>query len=79
VIRVLLRDAMRRHADRTGHKVTYESLSEATGIAVATLQSIGSRQGYNATLSTIERICRALECSPGDLLFLGDADGNSEI
>jgi putative transcriptional regulator len=72
MIRVRLRHAMRLHAERTGRKVTYESLSETTGIAVATLQSLGSRQGYNATLSTIERICRALECTPGDLLVLDD-------
>lgn len=77
MIRVRLRDAMRRHAARTGSKVTYESLSETTGIAVATLQSLGSRQGYNATLATVERICRALECTPGELLFLDGDEGNA--
>jgi putative transcriptional regulator len=71
-IRVRLRENMQLHASRTGAKITYESLSKSTGVAVATLQSLGSRQGYNATLSTIERICDALNCTPGDLLVIED-------
>lgn len=50
--------------------MTYEVLSTDTGISVATLQSIGSRPGYNATLFMIERICLACGCSPGELLEL---------
>ena len=42
--------------------------AEETGIALATLQSLAARAGYNTRLSTIEKICRALKCSPGDLL-----------
>ena len=72
MIRVRLREAMRAHRERTGRRMTYDSLSEETGISVATLQSLGSRPGYNATLGTVERICRALGCTPGDLLELGD-------
>ena len=36
----------------------------------ASLESLGTRPSYNATLATIEKICHALECSPGDLLDL---------
>ena len=72
MIRVRLREAMRAHGERTGRRMTYESLSEETGIAVATLQSLGSRLGYNATLATVERICRALRCTPGELLELAE-------
>lgn len=59
---------MDAHATRTGHRMTYESLATATGISVATLQSLGSRTTYNATLATIGKLCRVLECTPGDLL-----------
>lgn len=55
---------------RTGERVTYAALADATGIARATLESMASRKGYNATLAAIERICLALHCSPGDLLAL---------
>jgi putative transcriptional regulator len=74
MIRVRLRQAMRAHEERTGRRMTYEALAEETGIAVATLQSLGSRRGYNATLATVERICRALGCSPGELLEMEDGD-----
>ncbi len=69
-IRVRLREVLDASAARTGRRMTYESLAAATGISVATLQSLGSRPGYNATLSTIGKLCRALECTPGDLLEL---------
>jgi len=75
MIRIRLREAMGAHRERTGRRITYESLSAETGIAVATLQSLGSRRGYNATLATVERICRALGCTPGELLeFQHDND-----
>ena len=77
MIRVRLREAMRAHREKTGRRMTYEALAEETGISVATLQSLGSRAGYNATLATIEKICRALGCAPGELLVLEDADGGA--
>ncbi len=50
--------------------MTYDALSADTGISVSTLQSIGSRPGYNATLSMVEKICLACGCNPADLLEL---------
>ena len=70
MIRVRLREVMRAYSERIGKRMTYEVLSTQTGISVATLQSIGSRPGYNATLSMIEKICLACGCTPGDLLEL---------
>jgi DNA-binding Xre family transcriptional regulator len=70
MIRVKLREAMDAYRQRTGTKLTYELLSAQTGIALTTLQSLAARAGYNTRLSTIEKICVALKCSPGDLLEL---------
>ena len=56
------------YRQRTGTKLTYELLAEQTGIALTTLQSLAARPGYNTRLSTIEKLCIALECTPGDLL-----------
>jgi DNA-binding Xre family transcriptional regulator len=67
-IRVRLREVLDAHASRTGQRMTYEVLAAATGISAATLQSLGSRPTYNATLATIGKLCRVLECTPGDLL-----------
>ena len=58
---------------RTGVRLTYDIIAERTGISVATLQSLAARPGYNTRLSTVERLCRALECGPGDLLALHDS------
>jgi putative transcriptional regulator len=63
---------MRAHRQRTGQRTTYDTLSRETGLSVAALQSLASRPGYNATLATIEKVCRALGCSPGELLELKD-------
>ncbi|MHC8374149.1 helix-turn-helix domain-containing protein [Pseudomonas sp. MDT1-85] len=68
MIYVKLREAMDSYRQRTGVRLTYETIAERTGISVATLQSLAARPGYNTRLSTIEKLCRILECSPGDLL-----------
>lgn len=73
MIRVKLREALEAYRQRTGNRLTYEGLSERTGISVATLQSVAARPDYNTRLSTIDSICQALGCSPGDLLELVDA------
>ena len=67
---VKLREAMEAYRRRHGVRLTYDSLSAKTGISVDTLQSLAARPGYNTTLSTVEKLCRALECSPGELLEL---------
>jgi DNA-binding Xre family transcriptional regulator len=69
---VKLREAMEAFRQRTGERLTYDIIADRTGIAVTTLQSLAARPGYNTRLSTIERLCRVLECSPGDLLDLRD-------
>lgn len=61
---------MEAHRARTGEHLTYQMLAKRTGLSRATLESMATRKGYNASLSTIERICVALHCSPGDLLVL---------
>ncbi|EME5359041.1 helix-turn-helix domain-containing protein [Pseudomonas aeruginosa] len=61
---------MDSYRQRTGVRLTYESISEKAGISVATLQSLAARPGYNTRLSTIEKLCQILECTPGDLLEL---------
>lgn len=72
MIAVKLREAMERYKRRTGRRMTYKLLAEQTGIAHNTLRIIGSRDDYNATLELIEKICRALTVTPGDLLELID-------
>lgn len=61
---------MESYRRRTGVRLTYASLSRATGISQATLQSLAARRSYNTRLSTIAKLCTALDCTPADLLEL---------
>lgn len=74
MIIVKLREAMEDYRRRTGVRLTYDAIAERTGISVNTLQSLATRSGYNTRLTTIEKLCRILECSPGDLLYLTPDD-----
>ena len=65
---------MEQHRERTGERMTYERLAQATGLSPRTLESLASRPGYNTTLDTIARLCNALGCEPGDLLVLDGPD-----
>ena len=79
MIRVKLREAMEAYRQRTGSKLTYELLSKQTGVALTTLQSLAARPGYNTRLSTIEKLCIALSCSPSDLLEMStDSEDSSD-
>lgn len=48
--------------------MTYETLALMTGLKIATIQAISSRDGYNTRLSAIDKLCEALGCQPGDLM-----------
>ena len=72
MIAIKLREAMEAYKRRTGERMTYAILAERSGIAKQTLHTIGSRDDYNATLATLERICRALGVAPGDMLEMID-------
>ena len=73
MIAIKLREAIERYKRQKHERMTYEILAQRTGLAKGTLQNIGSRDDYNATLELIEKLCRALDVSPGDLLELVDA------
>jgi DNA-binding Xre family transcriptional regulator len=68
VIRVRLREAMRRLERSSGEKITYASLAKRTGLSRATVEAIGSRQDYQPSLRAIDQLCTALGCELPDLL-----------
>ena len=72
MVAIKLIEAMQRYKRRTGEKMTYKILADMTDIARPTLHSIGSRRRYNATLATIEKICRALDVPLHDMLEMKD-------
>jgi len=59
---------MAAYSGESGEKLTYQQLSEMTGISRATLEAIGSRPDYNTTLVVLDTLCNHLGCSITDLL-----------
>ena len=72
MIAIKLREAMEAYKRSSGERMTYDILAEKTGMGHGTLRTIGSRDDYNATLATLEKLCWALDVTPADLLELID-------
>jgi putative transcriptional regulator len=49
-------------------KMRLNELSEKTGISVPNLSILKTGKARAIRFSTLEAICRALQCQPGDLL-----------
>lgn len=49
-------------------KMTVTELAEAVGITVANISVLKNGRAKAIRFSTLEAICRVLECQPGDLL-----------
>jgi putative transcriptional regulator len=59
-------------------RMTLTELSEAVGITLANLSILKTGKARAIRFSTLEAICAALECQPGDLLaYTPDADGDA--
>ena len=50
-------------------RFTYRDLSKLSGIPYDTVQAIGNRKVYSPTFYTLDKLCRALKTSPGDILY----------
>ena len=68
MIIVRLRQAMKVYDKKYHTKSTYDTLAEMTGLSSSTFEAIESRDQYNTTIDTLDRICRALETTPPELL-----------
>jgi putative transcriptional regulator len=49
-------------------KMSVTELSEKVGITMANLSILKNAKAKAVRLSTLEAICRALDCQPGDIL-----------
>jgi len=49
-------------------KMTVTELAEAVGITVANISVLKNGRAKAIRFSTLDAICRVLECQPGDLL-----------
>jgi len=50
------------------HRMKLKDLAQATGLAVNNLSILKTNKARAIRFSTLESICKALDCTPGDLL-----------
>lgn len=56
-------------------RMSLTELSQMVGITIANLSILKTGKARAIRFSTLEAICAALDCQPGDLLrFVGDGD-----
>ncbi|MDR6766501.1 DNA-binding Xre family transcriptional regulator [Acidovorax delafieldii] len=53
---------------RTGQRIEWQHVAEATGIHRSTLSKMLNTRGYNATTNNIELLCRFFSCQVGDVM-----------
>jgi putative transcriptional regulator len=53
------------------HQRTFYWLAKETGVSHTTLWRLKKDKAQGITFNTLERICKALQCQPGDVLTLG--------
>lgn len=57
-------------------KMSLSQLSEQVDVTIANLSILKTNKAKAVRFSTLEAICKALDCQPGDILeFVGEGDG----
>lgn len=59
-------------------KMTSRELAAKTGITEANLSILKTGKAKAIRLSTLENLCKALECQPGDILEYIPGDGPNQ-
>ncbi|MCT2345603.1 helix-turn-helix domain-containing protein [Niallia taxi] len=59
-------------------KMSVTELSERVGITMANLSILKNGKAKAIRLSTLDAICKALDCQPGDILEYKDEDVTEE-
>ena len=52
---------------RTGKRITFLELSEATGITRMTLSRMANMRGYSTSTETLDRLCHYFQCDLSDV------------
>lgn len=62
MIRFRLKERMADREFRTGRRVTFNEVANATGINRATLSKLANQRGYNTTTDNLDRLCAYFGC-----------------
>ncbi len=58
-------------------KMSVTELSERVGITMANISILKNGKAKAIKVDTLDKICKALECQPGDILEWRDEDGDN--
>jgi putative transcriptional regulator len=78
IVQFRLKELMAETERRSGQRVTYRGISEATGLSTNTLTLMAQNKLKQVGLSTIARLCDYFECEPGTLMVLTSAVSSRE-
>lgn len=59
-------------------KMSVTELTEKVGITMANLSILKNGKAKAIRFSTLEAICKALDCQPGDILEFGEGEQSEE-
>ncbi|HLR66532.1 helix-turn-helix domain-containing protein [Virgibacillus alimentarius] len=60
-------------------KMSLNKLSELVGITTANLSILKNEKGKAIRFTTLDALCKALDCQPGDLLeYIDETDGDAQ-
>lgn len=59
-------------------KMSLSQLSEQVDVTIANLSVLKTNKAKAVRFSTLEAICRALDCQPGDILEYVESDAEPE-
>lgn len=57
-------------------KMSVTELSQKVGITMANISILKNGKAKAIKVDTLDKICKALKCQPGDILEWSDDDGN---
>lgn len=58
-------------------KMTLTELAERVGVTIANLSVLKTNKAKAVRFSTLDALCRALDCQPGDILeYVAETDEN---
>ena len=60
-------------------KMRMTELSDRVGVTMANLSILKTGKAKAIRFSTLDRLCRALDCQPGDLLAFQDTDDTEDF
>ena len=66
--------AIRIQLDRvlSDRRMSLTELSEAVGVTIANLSILKTGKAKAVRFTTLDKICRVLDCQPGDILVFDD-------